>query len=170
SLVAANARARNRSSSVVAPLSKVGWILVRSPVNGTVVSVFFGQPPRSDWWDRMFAAIRFPSSLANQSSGLLRCRAGQAADARLLRRTTASVGTSGKESVRMAHLQHQCRCRTDGLGVGFRGSGRQGATFDLWRPDPRADRGGQPQAPQPEKVPADTADSGRPDPARQLAP
>src|SRR5262245_22867813 len=45
---------------------------LRSPVNGTVVSVFLGQPPASDWCDRTLAAIFLPSSEANQLSGLFR--------------------------------------------------------------------------------------------------
>ena len=40
-----------------------------------VVSMFFGQPPRSDWYERILAAIRFASSLAYQGAGCRRyCR------------------------------------------------------------------------------------------------
>src|SRR5581483_5750317 len=72
-------RARNRSSSVVARLSNVGFRAARAPVYGTVVSVFFGQPPRSDWCERMLAAIRLASAVANQASGFLRYGAGPVA-------------------------------------------------------------------------------------------
>src|SRR6185436_8117371 len=77
------ARARKRSSPVVAPLSKVPWSFCASPAKGfEVVSVFFGQLPSVDWWERMLDAMRFPSSLRNHSSGLAaNSRAREAAKA-----------------------------------------------------------------------------------------
>src|SRR5262245_47604989 len=89
-------RARKRSSSVVAPLSNVGLIALRSPVYAAVVSMFLGQPPRSDWWVRMASAMRLASALANQSSGFLRYAAGLAdTSAGARRNNRARAGTVG---------------------------------------------------------------------------
>src|SRR5438874_254351 len=75
-------RARKRSSSVVARLSNVGLRSLRAPpYRAAVVSIFLGQPPRSAWYDKIFAAMRRASSVANQESGCRRYEPGPAASA-----------------------------------------------------------------------------------------
>src|SRR5689334_5212848 len=70
-------RAMKRSSSVVALLSYVASSCERSPSYGAAaVSMFFGQPPLSAWYDSTAAAALAASSLLYQSGGLFKsCRA-----------------------------------------------------------------------------------------------
>ena len=80
SFVARNARARNRSSPVVALLSNVPCRSSLLPLNGSdAVSRFLGQLPCCVCHVRTLSAIRRPSSLWNHSTDCFAYREGTVA-------------------------------------------------------------------------------------------